>query len=294
MTMSDPTSVNPASAAAPVDFRDALEACRAEFSTIEEQDFQLINIDITARCTVILGHCEKLMGLCPQVRDELPKFDISSFETLEIKTKAALQAHFDHLLASAKPGEIPELDAKLTRFRTLFVSDINGLATRGLMDNSKLPDLKSASGHRNQAESVFALTAHLRRSWETIRTRTAVTIDELEEAEATAQSMLMALARKDASLIAPNEAARARRQAFTLFYRAYAQVRRAVLFVSPSATSKRSRPPSALSSARPVAKTVNSSESRRSSRRRGPRMRLTPAARIASGCLPTTRSVEAD
>lgn len=142
-----------------------------------------------------------------------------------------MQAHFDHLLATAKPGEIPELDAKLTRFRTLFVSDINGLATRGLMDNSKLPDLKSASGHRNQAESVFALTAHLRRSWETIRTRTAVTLDELEEAEATAQSMLMALARKDASLVAPNEAARARRQAFTLFYRAYAQVRRAVLFL---------------------------------------------------------------
>ena len=57
---------------------------------------------------------------------------------MAIKTTAALQAHFGHLLASAKLGEILELDAKLTPFRTLFVSDISRLATRGLMDRERL------------------------------------------------------------------------------------------------------------------------------------------------------------
>ena len=56
-------------------------------------------------------------------------------------------------------------------------------------------------------------------------------MEEIEEAEAAAQDMLIALARKDASPIAPSDAARVRRQAYTLFYRAYEQVRRAVLYL---------------------------------------------------------------
>ena len=122
-------------------------------------------------------------------------------------------------------------DEALNRWRNLFISDINTLANRGLIDNSKLGDLKSPNGHKNLSEAVSALTAHLRRNWDSISARTGVTLAELDEAEITANRMLLAVARRDSSPLPPTQAAIERRQAFTMFSRSYDQVRRYVAHV---------------------------------------------------------------
>jgi hypothetical protein len=228
MTMNGPSQSSSADGSS--DFSVALQTVRPQLSAITEADYAPLNVDITASCTAILVRVPKILSLRAQVVLELPVFDISHFDTLEVKTQAAIQTQFNHLLASAAPGEIPEYDAKLNRYRTLFLSDINTLAMRGMIDNSKLGDLKSPNGYKNLAESVSALASHIRRNWSTIQSRAAVTQEELADAEETAVKMLLAVANQ-ATPLAPTQAAVERRQAYTLFIRSYDEVRRVVTYL---------------------------------------------------------------
>ena len=230
MTMNGPSQPSNTIPDSSTDFSLALQTVRPQLSAITESEYAPLNVDITASCTAILVHVPKMMSLRAQVVLELPLFDISHFDTLELKTQAAIQSQFNHLLASAAPGDIPGYETKLNRYRTLFLSDVNTLAIRGLIDNSKLGDLKSPNGYKNLAESVSALAAHIRRNWSTIQSRAAVTAEELADAEETAVKMLLAVANQAAPL-PPTQAAVERRQAYTLFVRSYDEVRRVVTYL---------------------------------------------------------------
>ena len=230
MSMNGPTQTTNGIPDNRTDFSVSLQLVRPQLSSITESVFAPLNVDITSSCTAILVRTARIMSLRAQVARELPAFDLAHFDTLEVKTQAAIQTQFNHLLASSTPGEIPEYDAKLNRYRTLFLADINTLANRGLIDNTKLGELKSPNGYKNLAETVSALASHIRRNWSTIQSRAAITPEELADAEETAVRMLLAVANQVAP-VPPTQAAIERRQAYTLFINTYDEVRRVVTYL---------------------------------------------------------------
>lgn len=228
MTMTEPGA---AVDAVEMDYVVAYEALRPKFSALAEVDCETVNADIPSASLTAMWAAKRLRALRPAIQEHTPTFPLIYLDELEQRAQAAAHAHANFTLASNPRVPISELDEKLNRTRQLFIDDINTLANRGLIDNSKLVDLKSPNGYKNLAFGVLALAAHLRNNWETIKNRTGVTLDEIEEAQGLAQRFITALAVHERGPGEVGPTTLIRKQTFTLLVKGYEQIRRVVTYL---------------------------------------------------------------
>ncbi len=224
----------PAGLDTPVDYTRAYEKMQPQFALIADKDCLTINTDIPFAANTALWAAKKIKPLRAACVQQLPLFAINLFDDLEHVAGAAAQAHANFTLASDTSSinkTISELDEKLNVRRTQFLADINALASRGLIDNSKLDELKNPNGYKNLSTSVLALAALLRTNWASIQNRTGVTQEELADAQDLAERMNAALTLRERGPEALVPATLARKQAFTLLMKTYDRVLSAVTFV---------------------------------------------------------------
>jgi hypothetical protein len=99
------------------------------------------------------------------------------------------------------------------------------------MDAQRIKDLKGPAGHKNQAFDVLTLVAMGREAWPQIQGKTAITSKDLDEAEMLADQLLTAVGEREQRAALSAASADIRRAAFTLFMRAYDQIRRAAEYL---------------------------------------------------------------
>ncbi len=71
----------------------------------------------------------------------------------------------------------------------------------------------------------------LRQNWEKISTKTAVQMSEIDQAISISEQLVRAVAGREQAPVVTAEQAQLRQRNFTLFARAYDQVRRAIIFL---------------------------------------------------------------
>jgi hypothetical protein len=210
---------------------EALERVRPEMQALAEKELKLINLDPLASVCVARGALPRLMEMRDALSREFQSFDIVNLDRLELYAFALTQAQIRCQSVSRRSGSTKRLERLAQPMREQLLAEIQVLILRGLVSPSRLTRLRGRKGCRNLANDLLLLTAILRDVLPGIVGKTAVTRDELDAAESLGNELVAALGGKQQLSREAAAAADDRQRVFTLFVRAYGQVRRAVTFV---------------------------------------------------------------
>jgi hypothetical protein len=227
MTTNMPTSIDLVSVP---DFGDALAKLLPEASKIPEAECLAINTDVGEAGGTALWAATRMETLRDALVARFPDY-VVHLDGIVPAAQAVLQAQFNHSAAMTPPEAIPELEAKLVRMRAMLLADVQGLVLRGLLAQKDVPEMGTANAHRNLAFGTGALVALLRNNWDRVKSRTAVTEEELDEAQEAAQRLAVAVVVRERGESALGATAVIRRQLFTLLIRRYEFLRQAFAFL---------------------------------------------------------------
>jgi hypothetical protein len=211
-------------------FRHAYELLLDEIRRVPKGDYVIINIDIPSAITTVMGVLPFLQSLRPRVVAELPQFDVARFDKMEAYTLALGHAHALYLAASQPTESLEAIAETATDLRDVLFADAHALAQRRMIDGERLKELKGVKGYRQLAFDLFTLAALMREAWSTISGKTAIQMNELDQAEMLADRILTSVGQREQTAAVAVDAAENRQRAFTLFVLAYDHARRAVSF----------------------------------------------------------------
>jgi hypothetical protein len=212
-------------------FRDAYERLSPELAAVPHGELVPINVDVPTAITTVLGAMPEITALRPRVVAELPQFDIAKFDRMQDYALALGHAQAIYLAASEPQEALPELAEQAYKAREQLASDATALSNRGFIDGKKLAELKGGTGYRSVAFDLFALVTMLREKWSAISGKTALAPAELDTAEQLADRLITAVGQREQAPAVVGVASENRQRAFTLFVKAYDDVRRAVAFL---------------------------------------------------------------
>ncbi|MFO7179952.1 MAG: hypothetical protein DIU78_014735 [Pseudomonadota bacterium] len=195
---------------------------------LPEETLRKVTVDVPTVVATILGALPKVRVYRAQIVDELPKYDLGPFDRLEEYALALAYAHGAYVAASQPPRSLEEVGAEASRVREIMLADAEALAVRGLIDRSRLAEIRLGSGYRDTAFDLVALVNLYRSRWSHIESRTGVMLGELEMAEIVADRLIIAVGERDQIPVKRSAAIDDRMRAFTLCVNAYNQVRRAI------------------------------------------------------------------
>ena len=190
----------------------------------------VINLDIQVSTAQALSTAPNLQALRSGVA-ALPNFDLAQYDNIVPYTLALIYANNRYQSISTPAEELPVLLEEATRMRNIFAADTNAVAARGIVDGTKLSELKSGTGYLDVASDLGTLIIILRENWQKVSANSGIKPAELDSAEALSERLTMAYAARSQGTTKLTEASDDRQRAFTLFVNAYDQARRAVTFL---------------------------------------------------------------
>ena len=211
--------------------RNALERIQDELESLNESELLIINIDPLAAIATVRGALSKIQPLRGRILRALPEFESKYLDNLELYALALMQANALFLAAKGRLKDRTALAAEANLLRKRFLSDVTTLKERGVVPSANLNDLKGPNGHLNVACDVMSLANFLRNNWDAISGRYPVTLEELDRAEVVSDDLMQAVGVRERVPEALIQAGKQRLRAYTLFIRAYTEVRNAVIYV---------------------------------------------------------------
>jgi len=211
-------------------YRLAFERALPASQALETKDLIPINIDLPTAIASTLGKLPGIMALRDRAK-ALPELDIAAFDELETLVLATAHAHVRYMGASAEPEAILELNERGMRLRNTLYADAVALATRNLINGDRIGEFKAHVGYKNLAFDLMALAASLRDNWDKVSSKTAITPEDLDQAELLGDQLINAIGVREQSPSSVADIAAQRQRNFTLFVNAYDEVRRALSFL---------------------------------------------------------------
>jgi hypothetical protein len=201
-----------------------------EMSALERTDVITVNLDVPSVYTLGSAALLRSRPYREQILG-LPYINKALVEKVDDYLLALGHAQALHI-ASIKPvASIPELYAKLVKLREMLLADCVALATRGRIPGDKLKELRGSTSHSDTAFDVLALVAFIRSNWAAIGGQSALQLSDLENGETLADQLLTALGERAAADETSSSAALNRQRAYTLFLRAYDELRRGLVYL---------------------------------------------------------------
>lgn len=229
-TKKKPTA--PAKPQAPAKSAEALAKVKPEMAALAADDLGTINVDIPQSVSLVLGVIPQIMPLRAQIAESLPDHPIAALDKLEAYALAAYHAHILSLPPETTENRVAALLEEATPLREVMLSDAEALARRKLLDPEAVAAIRAGQGNVDKANDLVALAALFTGSWGEIENKTATSLAEVARAGELGPALLAALgAREHRVAMEPAEAADQRRRAFTLFFRAYDETRRALAYL---------------------------------------------------------------
>jgi hypothetical protein len=266
--------------------RKALAQVRNEAEALKDEELLLINLDPFAAVTTVSGALPKMVALREQIAADLPRFNLALLDNLELYSLALMQAHSLFNAARGEQNRRGELAVDADKLRALLLADANNLKQHGFLANADLSQLRGPNGHRNIACDVMTLASLLRKHWTQVSSHCGVTLADLDRAEVLSDELAHVIGVHERATEEFAAAALLRKRVFTLFIRAYTEVRTAVKYVNKAtggtdkfppavhnrrkstkkapvgANAKTTSQPAAEATASPSAEAIHSSENR--------------------------------
>jgi hypothetical protein len=211
--------------------RRALKQIREELEALSDKELLVINLDPLAAIAIARGALPKVLPLREQITLALPTFDMTHLDRLETYALALHHAHSLYDAAKDRQEARTLLATEAYQLRERLLTDVTVLKNRGILNNVNLSVLKGPNGHLNIACDVMSLATVLRSRWERISGRCAVTLEELDQAEVLSDKLTLAVGDSERVPEGLKLAGEQRQRAYTLFIRAYSEVRDAVIYL---------------------------------------------------------------
>lgn len=219
-------------AATPVSrFREAYDHNVPAMKALAADALATVNVDIPSAGTTVLGAMPEIVALRAEIADAMPKFDLHTLDGLEGYALAMLHAHSLYIASSTPSGEVATILEEGIGLRESLYADAQALGRHGLIDPRRLSQLKASSGYKVVAMDLMSLANVLREAWPKIQGKTAIEAASLDRAESLADRIISAVGAREQAPAAVAEVAQMRQRAFTLFVRAYDEVRRVIGFL---------------------------------------------------------------
>ncbi|HEU4405659.1 MAG TPA: hypothetical protein VFS43_10245 [Polyangiaceae bacterium] len=216
--------------------RRATEACfaraRPAIEALAPEQIRRINVYVPAAVAIAVGVLPKLRGL----RDAMLALPggADSLDKLEDYAFAALYAHALTLANGEGGTRLRALLREATPLREKLLASAELLARFGHLDAAQVGAIRPGSGYLDTAQDLAALAAIFRASWATIGSKTPVTLAEVERAAELGPLLVTAFGQRQQGTDGsgdPSEAHDRLARAYTLFFNAYDDCRRAVSFL---------------------------------------------------------------
>jgi hypothetical protein len=240
--------------------RSALEKIQGELDSLSESELLTLNLDPLAAIATVRGALPKLQPLRGQILSSLPNFEAKNLDRLELYALALMQAHAIFLAAKGRLMDRTELAREAYKLRKQLLSDVTVLKQRGLLPFANLSELKGPNGHLNIACDVMSLANMIRGNWDAISSHYPITIEELDRAEVVSDDLTQAVGTRERVPEALIQANSQRIRAYTLFIKAYAEVRHALVYIRRPKRDYDRIAPSLYHGRKPKKKTVEPSE----------------------------------
>jgi hypothetical protein len=209
----------------------ALARLRPELDALPEEELLPVSFDIPAGVALVLGSLDEIRALRDTIAKEMVNFDLARFDKLEAYTLALNEAHAGYKVAAEPSDSLDQVVAEGERLRDLLRAEASALELRGLLDGKKLRGVGGGAGRKNLALDLTLLYKAMDDSWPSLEGKARVTRQELETAARIGQYIVRLIGIREEGIQAIAAAAETRLRIFTLFVRAYDDVRRAVHFL---------------------------------------------------------------
>lgn len=189
-----------------------------------------INVDMPATLLTAIAALPRIAPFM-EVAKSLPNYDYSQFHSLREFTLALHSVQAKHTHAQTPPPELPIMLAEATRRRDIILADCGALIARGYMNAASVSEYKGLGGYKNVAFDLTGLVELMTETWPKIEGKVLFTREELEDNRLFALKFVESVAYRDKNASKVTELGDLRQRIFTLFFRAYDQVRRAIIFL---------------------------------------------------------------
>jgi hypothetical protein len=196
------------------------------------EQLRRINLYVPAAVATALGTLPKLLGLREAIV-ALPGMG-ESLDKLEGYALAALYAHALTLPQTEGETALRALANEAAPLRERLLSSAEFLARFGLLDATHVAEIRKGTGYLDTAQDLTALAALFRASWPEVVSKSIVTMAEVDRAAELGPLLIGAFGRRQQGtegMRAQAEAQDRLARAYTLFFNAYDDCRRAVSFV---------------------------------------------------------------
>jgi hypothetical protein len=202
-----------------------------EFRALAPDELVPINLDVPSVVATTLGALPEIRALRSEIEQQIPGFDLKAFDHLEDFALALHHAHTQYLTATQPADDLEAVATEAAALRQTLHLDATALSHRGLIDANKLKELRGPNGYKNLATDLAILASVLKESWPQIEGRTGIAPSELERALKLGQRLVRIVGLREQGPATVAVATELRQRAFTLLFRTYDNIRRAVTFL---------------------------------------------------------------
>lgn len=212
-------------------FEESYNRVLPELQALSSDELASINLEVNTAVSTILGAMPEIRAQRDNVAKQLPDHDVTQFDKVEDYAMALSYANTQYCIATQPPDDLQALLAEGIGIRETLCADLATLIRRGFISEESLKDLKGPNGYKNVANDLQITASLLKNNWSQIEGKCAVQQTEIEHALKLAAHILRVVGLREQSPVTVAAAADMRVRAFTLFTRAYDNVRRAIIYL---------------------------------------------------------------
>jgi hypothetical protein len=201
-----------------------------KITAVDSKDLEPQTVDVDAVYTRAGSAVVRSQAYKEQVL-ALANIDKEAVNNLEDYWLATGYAQTLHRIATSPVASVPVLYQKLLATREIMALDAKALGARGLLPSEKVKDLTGIVSHTTAAFDVMGFCAVFREHWDAIVGKTALQMSDIVEGETLAEQLLKAVTERGAADMDAGATNLNRWRAFTLFARAYQEVRDGIAFL---------------------------------------------------------------
>lgn len=209
-------------------FTPALTSLQPEIAALDANDLDVVNLDIPAAVTTAMGCLAELVPYRDAL-GTLPSEPVKALDKLDVYASALSQAHARFLVGESGGGDLADASKRVVEIRGVLHAAANLLVHRKVIEADKLGQLKGTVGFKNQGSDVLQLVEILRGA--VAEGHTLVSSAELDNAEAAVRALMIAVGKREQAPQLQSAAAEVRQRCFTLFVRAYDELRRSMSYL---------------------------------------------------------------
>ena len=210
---------------------ESFKRLEAQIRGVPQDELMIINIDCTYAVTIVLGAAPRWLALRPRMDRISSEVDLALIDNASALGYALSYANADFVRTTTPTESLPMLHDEGERLRDLMLASKLVLEKHGLVKGEYLEALKGPVGYRNLSHDLSALVRFYRDNWTQIEGKTPLAMADIDRASILSGRLLAGVGARLGTPMEIDASTLLRQQAFTLFVKAYDEVRQAVSFL---------------------------------------------------------------